>query len=311
MEKTSRIYIAGSSGLVGTTLANRLHCIGYTNLITKTHSELDLVRQVDVEAFFESEKPEYVFLLASNIGSLIDNLERPAPYLYENTAIESNVIHSAHMYGAKKLLFVSSSWVYPRDVRFPTKETELFTSEFDPSNEPYGLAKAVGIKLCEYYSRQYNDDFISCILGNIYGSSHDTKQNFITMMFEKFTKAVETGVVEIWGTGKPTREFLHIDDCVEALIFLVQYYSSPYPINIGTGEEVSINDVIRILSELFAFNGQLVYDTLKPDGAPRRLLDSSKLFELGWKPMINLRDGLYRVYEQILAEGRNNVDSNN
>ncbi len=305
MNKDAKIYVSGHCGLVGSALIRRLHEGGFSNIITRSHSELDLTRQSDVEAFFAEEKPEYVFHAAARAGGILANSTFPADFMYENLAIETNVIHSAAKNGTKKLLFIATTSVYPKDAPQPLKEDTLLTGTLEPTNAAYGLAKIIGIKLCEYCNKQYGTDFISVTPTNLYGlNDHYDPQysHVLPSLIRKFAEAVldNSPSIEIWGTGKPQREFLFADDMADACVFLMEYYSGSTPINIGTESDIHISGLAELLKKVTGYRGELVWNTSKPDGFQRKLTDCSKLFGLGWKPKISLEDGIRATYEDYL-----------
>lgn len=303
MEKTARIYVAGHRGMVGSAIARKLREAGYTNLIERTSSELDLRNQQAVQGFFENEKPEYVFLAAAKVGGILANNEYRAEFLYDNLIIEANVIHAAHLSQVKKLMFLGSSCIYPKLAPQPLREDYLLTGSLEPTNEPYAIAKIAGIKLCESYRDQYGSDFISVMPTNLYGpnDNYDLKNSHVLpALIRKFHEAKSEGKnsVEIWGTGSPKREFLHCDDLAEACLFLMLNYSGKEMVNIGTGEDISIKDLALMVKEIVGFEGDLTFDTSKPDGTPRKLMDVSRLHQLGWKHKIDLESGIRSVYNQ-------------
>lgn len=302
METTSKIYVAGHKGMVGSAIVRKLRAEGYNNLVLKSSTELDLRNQSAVEKFFQTEKPEYVFLAAAKVGGIMANNTYRADFLYENLMIESNVIHQSYVHHVKKLLFLGSSCIYPKMALQPLKEEYLLSGYLEETNEPYAIAKIAGIKLCESYRRQYGCDFISAMPTNLYGpnDNYDLKNSHvIPALIRKFSQARVSGSaeVEIWGTGKPLREFLHVDDLAEACLFLMHKYSGLEFVNIGSGEDLSINELAHMIKEIVGFEGKIKFDTSKPDGTPRKLMDVSKLRELGWRYSINLREGLISVIE--------------
>jgi GDP-L-fucose synthase len=308
MEKHSRIYIAGHTGLVGSAILRKLESGGHTRLISRTHDDLDLVRQREVESFFESERPEYVFLAAAKVGGILANNTYPAEFIYENLLIESNVIHYAYEAGVKKLLFLGSSCIYPRDCPQPMKEGYLLSGKLEPTNEPYAIAKIAGIKMCQSYNRQYGTRFISVMPTNLYGrgDSFDLETSHaLPALIRKFHDAKMEGnnVVTVWGTGTPRREFLHVDDLAEACVFLMNHYEESEIINIGTGKDISVSELADLIKDIVGFKGAIHYDGSKPDGTPRKLLDVSKLKALGWQPKISLRLGIEMTYEWYVREG--------
>lgn len=307
MEQSSKIYVAGHNGLVGSAICRELQKQGYTNIITRSHQELDLIRQADVEAFFEKEKPEYVFLAAAKVGGIMANIKAPADFLYENIAIANNVIHTAYKSGVKKLLFLGSSCIYPRSCSQPIKEDYLLTSELEATNEGYAIAKIAGLKLCEYYNTQYGVDFISAMPCNIYGIGDNfdlEKSHVLPALIRKFheAKILNLDKVVIWGTGKPRREFLFSDDLGNACIYLMNNYYDNQFINVGSGIDYTIKEIAIIIKNIIGYDGNIVYDTTKPDGTFQKLMDISKINKLDWKPETSLKDGLTKTYEWYLNE---------
>lgn len=301
MKKSSKIYVAGHRGMVGSAILRKLNSEGFTNTVLRTSGELDLRRQTETEAFFEAEKPEYVFLAAAKVGGIQANDTYRAEFLYDNLAIEMNVIDAAYRHGVKKLLFLGSSCIYPKHAPQPLKEEYLLTGTLEPTNEPYAIAKIAGIKLCEAYRDQYGCNFISAMPTNLYGpnDNYDLKNSHVLpALIRKFHEAEERGdaEVEIWGTGKPKREFLHVDDLAEACLFLMENYDDRSFVNIGSGLDLSIAELAEIVADTVGYKGRLRYDTSKPDGTPRKLMDVSKLNAMGWKHSIGLRDGIADVY---------------
>lgn len=304
MEKTSKIYVAGHRGMVGSAIVRKLQSEGYHNLVLRTSSELDLRNQSAVEKFFETEKPEYVFLAAAKVGGIMANNTYRADFLYENLMIESNVIHQSYIHKVKKLLFLGSSCIYPKLAPQPLKEEYLLSGYLEETNEPYAIAKIAGIKLCESYRKQYGCDFISAMPTNLYGPNDNYDLNnshVIPALIRKFVEAKidNSPEVVIWGTGSPLREFLHVDDLADACLFLILKYSGINFINIGSGVEISIKELALLIKVLTSFEGKIVFDTLKPDGTPRKLMDVSRLSNMGWEFQILLRDGLKRVIAEV------------
>src|SRR3990170_1119255 len=293
--KDTKIYIAGHTGLIGTALFTRCRKEGYKNIVVKTHAELDLTRQSDTELFFEMERPDYVVMAAARVGGIKANITYPAEFIYENIAIQTNVIHSAYKYGVKKLLFFGSACSYPRECPQPMKEEYLLSGYLEPTNEPYAVAKIAGIRMCHAYNRQYGTNFICAIPTNTYGPSDNfgsEDSHVIPALIKKFHKAKikrEREVV-IWGTGRPIREFLYVDDLADACIFLMQNYDESEGINVGVGEEVSIKELAFLVKGAVGYDGDIIFDASKPDGSPRKLLDISKLKKLGWQAKISLKD---------------------
>ena len=306
MNKNSKIYVAGHRGLVGSAIVRNLEERGYTNIICRTHKELDLTRQADVEKFFAEEKPEYVFLAAAKVGGIHANNTRPAEFIYENLMIESNIIHSAYKYGVKKLLFLGSSCIYPKFANQPIKEEYLLTGELEPTNEAYAIAKITGIELCKFYRRQYGRDFISAMPTNLYGINDNfdlETSHVLPALIRKFHEAKINNQEEVvmWGTGKPLREFMYVDDLADALVHLMVNYSDEIHVNMGTGKDLSIGELAQIVKEVVGYEGKIVNDLSKPDGTPRKLLDVSRLEATGWKYKTELRDGIERVYKWYLT----------
>ena len=304
MEKQAKIYVAGNSGMVGSAIIRELNRQGYMNIVVRSHKELDLCRQADVEKFFAEEKPEYVFLTAAKVGGIIANSESPADFMYDNMMIEMNVIHAAWLNGCKKLLFTGSSCIYPKFAQQPMKESCLLTSELEPTNEAYALAKISGLKYCEYLNRQYGADFITVMPTNIYGPNdnyHPTKSHVIPALIKRFhdAKIENKPSVTCWGDGSPLREFLYVDDLAEACVFLMNTYSGSEAVNIGTGKEISIKALTELIAEIVGYTGEILWDTSKPNGTPRKVVDTSKAESLGWKYKIELREGLRKAYEFV------------
>ncbi|WP_258102663.1 GDP-L-fucose synthase [Marinoscillum sp. MHG1-6] len=304
MNKDSKIYIAGHRGMVGSAIMRKLIDLGYNNLVVRTSKELDLKDQKAVASFFEAERPEYVYLAAAKVGGINANNIYRGEFLYDNLMIEANVIHHAYTNGVKKLCFLGSSCIYPKFAEQPIKEESLLTDSLEPTNEPYAVAKIAGIKLCETYRDQYGVDFISAMPTNLYGPNDNYDLNnshVLPALIRKFHKAKEEGqpVVEVWGTGKPLREFMHVDDLADACIFLMDNFSAREHINVGSGQEVSIGELAQMVSEVVGYEGEIEFNTSKPDGTPRKLMDSSKLNKLGWTPKIDLRTGIQQVYQEV------------
>ena len=307
MEKTSRIYIAGHRGMVGSAIFRKLEQEGFSNLITRTSAELDLRNQQAVKEFFESEKPEYVFLAAAKVGGIVANNTYRADFLYDNLVIQNNIIHNSYLTGVKKLLFLGSSCIYPKLAPQPLKEEYLLTGLLEPTNEPYAIAKIAGIKLCDAYRDQYNCDFISVMPTNLYGYNdnyHPENSHVLPALIRKFHEAKINGVKEVvvWGSGSPMREFLFADDLADACFYLMQTYSEPSLINIGTGEDITIKDLALLIKQIVGFEGDLVFDSSKPDGTPRKLMDVSKLHSRGWKHSIELPEGISLAYADFLKK---------
>jgi len=305
MEKNSKIYIAGHNGMVGSALVRRLRQAGFDNLLLRTSKELDLRRQAEVESFFATEKPDYVFLAAAKVGGIIANNTYPADFMYDNMIMEMNVIHAAQQNGVKKLLFLGSSCIYPKYAAQPIHEDSLLTGELEPTNEAYALAKISGLKYCEYLNRQYGTDYISCMPTNLYGSNdnyHPQNSHVLPALIRRFHEAKVEGLptVTVWGTGNVLREFLYVDDLADACVFLMEHYSGNETVNIGTGVDQSIGELAQLVKETVGYNGELLFDTSKPDGTPRKLLDVSKLAGLGWLYQTDLREGLAKTYQDFL-----------
>ena len=305
MDKDSKIYVAGHRGMVGSAIVRELQRQGYTNIITRTHSELDLCRQEQVEQFFATERPEYVFLAAAKVGGIIANHTALADFMYENIMLEMNVINAAWRNGCKKLEFLGSSCIYPRMAPQPMKESCLLTSELEPTNEAYALAKISGLKYCEYLNRQYGTDFISLMPTNLYGPNdnyHPSHSHVLPALIRRFHEAKENGTNEVvcWGDGTPMREFLYVDDLADLCVFLMNNYSGNETVNAGTGKEVSIKELTEIVARVVDYRGEIRWDTTKPNGTPRKLLDVSKSAALGWKYKTELEDGIRLAYKDFL-----------
>lgn len=303
MNKDSRIYIAGHRGMVGSAIVRALEANGYSDILTRSSKELDLRNQAAVSEFFAKEKPEYVILAAAKVGGIMANNTYRADFLYDNLMIEANVIHQAYVHKVKKLLFLGSSCIYPKMAPQPLKEEYLLSGELEATNEPYAIAKITGIKLAESYRRQYGCNFISAMPTNLYGPNDNYNLNnshVLPALMRKFHSAKQEGhlEVQIWGTGSPKREFLHVDDLAAACVFLMKSYDEELFLNIGTGEDISIKDLALLVKDIVGFEGELVFDTSKPDGTPRKLMDVSRIRNLGWSPLISLEDGIKMVYEE-------------
>lgn len=306
MKKDAKIYIAGHRGMVGSAIERNLVAQGYTNIITRTSKELDLRRQAEVEAFFETEKPEYVILAAAKVGGIIANSRHLADFMYDNMILEMNVINAAWKNGCKKLLFLGSSCIYPRMAEQPMKEECLLTSALEPTNEAYALAKISGLKYCEYLNRQYNTDFISAMPTNLYGPNdnyHPEHSHVLPALIRRFHEAKENSLesVTCWGSGTPLREFLYVDDLADACVYLMNNYSGNETVNLGTGKELSIKELTELVAKVVGYEGIIQWDTEKPDGTPRKLLDVSKLEGLGWKYQTELEEGIRLSYEDFLS----------
>ncbi len=298
-----KIYVAGHNGMVGSAIVRNLKSKGYKNIVMKSSSDLNLTRQSDVENFFENERPDYVFLAAAKVGGIMANNTYRAEFIYNNLMIESNVIHSSHLFNVKKLLFLGSSCIYPKLAKQPLKEEYLLSSELEYTNEPYAIAKISGLKLCENYFNQYGKCFISAMPTNLYGpnDSYDLNNSHVLpALIRKFHEAKINGseTVELWGTGSPFREFLHVDDLADACVFLMNEYNENSFVNVGTGKEISIKDLSILVSNIVGYKGDIFWNTDKPDGTPRKLLDVSKISNLGWRYKIELEDGIRSVYDE-------------
>jgi len=302
MEYDSKIYVAGHRGLVGSAILRRLESEGYKNIIYRARKELDLSRQSAVEAFFEKEKPEYVFLAAAKVGGIHANSTYPAEFIYNNLMIQTNVIQASYLYGVKKLLFLGSSCIYPRNCPQPMKEEYLLSGYLEPTNEPYAVAKIAGIKICQSFNRQYGTNYISVMPTNLYGinDNFDLKDSHVlAALIRKFHETKEEGKpsVEIWGTGSPIREFLYVDDLADACVFLMQNYNGSEIINIGTGKGITIKELAELIKDIIGYEGELRFDSSKPDGMPHKVLDVSHINSLGWKAKTPLREGVKKTYE--------------
>jgi GDP-L-fucose synthase len=300
--RSARIYVAGHRGLVGSAILRRLGSEGYDNLLTATRDQLDLRDQAAVNAWFRDNRPEYVFLVAGTVGGILANSTRPAEFIYDNLMIHATVVHAAYLHGVKRLLYLGSSCIYPRECPQPIREESLLTGLLEPTNEPYAVAKISGIKLCQAYRRQYGSDFISAMPTNLYGP-HDNfdlqNSHVLPALMRKFHEARMEGrdEVTVWGTGAPRREFLHVDDLADACLFLMRRYDEDGHINVGTGEDLSIRELAETLREVVAPGVRLVFDPAKPDGMPRKLLDVGRLHRLGWRHRIGLREGIEQTYD--------------
>lgn len=305
MEKNSKIYIAGHRGLVGSALVRNLEARGYTNIIGRTHKELDLTNQAAVNEFFAQEKPEYVILAAARVGGINANNTYPAEFIYDNLMIQNNVIKAAHDYQVKKLLFLGSTCIYPKLAPQPIKEEYLLTGALEETNEAYAIAKIAGLEMCKFFKRQYGDNFISCMPTNLYGPNDNfdlQSSHVLPALIRKFHEAKINNqpTVEVWGTGKPLREFIYVDDMADACIFLMENYDGEQHVNIGTGEEVSIRQLAETVKEVVGFEGELVFNTNMPDGTPRKLTVVDKLHGLGWKHQVSLNQGIKLAYNWFL-----------
>ncbi len=307
MNREAKIYVAGHGGLVGSGIMGKLAQQSYNNIIYRTSQELDLRNQDSVTKFFAAQRPEYVFLAAAKVGGILANHTYPGQFIYENIMIEANVIHAAYIYGVKKLLFLGSSCIYPKLASQPIKEEYLLTGELEPTNEPYAIAKIAGIKMCQGYNKQYKTNFISVMPTNLYGPNDNfdlTSSHVLPALIRKFheAKISQQSSVEIWGTGKPRREFLHVDDLAEACIFLMDHYDGGKPINIGTGLDITIADLAALIAKVVGYPGDIRYKTDMPDGTMRKMLDVSKITALGWKPQMALEDGIRLTYQWYMQD---------
>lgn len=308
MNKRDKIYVAGHRGMVGSAIVRKLRAKGFENLILKSSKELDLRAQDAVREFFRKEHPDYVFLAAAKVGGIQANNLYRGEFLYDNLMIEANVIEAARQSAVQKLLFLGSSCIYPKMAPQPIREEYLLTGPLEPTNEPYAIAKIAGIKLCDAYRQQYGADFISAMPTNLYGpnDNYDLESSHVLpALLRKIYEAKEKreAEVEIWGSGKPLREFLHVDDLASASLFLMENYSASGPINVGSGKEISIADLARLIAEIVGYRGRFRFNTEKPDGTPRKLMDSTRLYKMGWQPEIGLREGIQSLYKAFLENG--------
>jgi GDP-L-fucose synthase len=314
MSKDDRIFVAGHRGMVGSAIVRRLQQHGYTNIVARSHDELDLVQQANVRAFFSNERIDQVYMAAAKVGGILANNTYPAEFIYQNLMVEANVIHEAWQAGVNKLLFLGSSCIYPRLAAQPMAEHMLLTGVLEPTNEPYAIAKIAGVKICESYNRQYGTDYRSVMPTNLYGPGdnyHSENSHVIPGLIRRFHEAKQSGASEvlIWGTGSPMREFLYVDDMAEACLHIMELDADSYArntqpmlshINIGTGEDLSIRDLATTIGEVVGYNGRVAFDTAKPDGTPRKLMDVGRMKSLGWRPRVGLRDGLALAYADFL-----------
>lgn len=306
MDKQARIFVAGHNGMVGAALVRKLIQEGYTNLLLRTKDDLDLRNQQAVNSFFEDTQPEYVFIAAAKVGGIHANNTYRAEFIYDNLMIAANIIHQSYVHGIKKLLFLGSSCIYPKHAPQPLKESYLLTGPLEPTNEPYAIAKIAGIKLCENYRLQYGCNFISAMPCNLYGPNdnyHPENSHVIPSLLRKFYEAKQRELphVTIWGSGNALREFLHVDDLAEACLLLMQHYNELPFVNVGSGEEISIRELAFMIKEITGYTGELIFDTNYPDGTPRKVLDSSLIREIGWRPRNSLRKGIARVYQETFV----------
>jgi GDP-L-fucose synthase len=301
MDKSGKIFVAGHGGMLGSAITRRLQAEGYGNLLTRERSQLDLADEMPVAEFFAREKPDVVILAAAKVGGIKANNDFPVEFLIENLRIQNNVIKAAHEIGVRKLLFLGSSCIYPKDAPQPISESALLSGPLEPTNEAYAVAKIAGIKLCQAFAREYGDNFISVMPTNLYGpnDNFDLETSHVLAALLRKAHEAKTGARElvVWGSGTPRREFLHVDDCAAACVFLLENYDSPEIINVGCGEDISIRELAQLICDMVGFAGELAWDTSKPDGTPRKLLDVGKLTKLGWGPTITLRDGIARTYD--------------
>ncbi len=305
MNKESKIYVAGHRGMVGSAIVRRLRALGYDNILFRTHAELDLCNQRDVDAFFKEHKPEYVFLAAAKVGGIMANSAHPADFMYENMMLEMNVINAAFMNGCKKLEFLGSSCIYPKMAPQPMKEDVLLTSALEPTNEAYALAKISGLKYCEYLNKQYGTDYISVMPTNLYGpgDNYDPENSHVLpALIRRFHKAKVSDApsVTCWGDGSPLREFLYVDDLAELCVLMMEKYSGNETVNAGTGKEITIKDLTELVADIVGYKGDILWDTSKPNGTPRKLLDVSKAESLGWKGSTALREGIEKTYRDYV-----------
>ena len=301
MNKDSKIFVAGHNGMVGSAIVRKLKELGYTKIVTKSRKELDLTNQFQVNQFFHFERPEYVFLAAAKVGGIKANDDFRADFIYENIMIQSNIIKASHDNGVKKLLFLGSTCIYPKHCTQPIKEEYLLTGLLEPTNDAYAIAKISGVKMCQSFNKQYGDNFISVMPTNLYGPNDNYDLNnshVLPAMIRKFheAKVEEKDIVEIWGTGTPMREFLYVDDLSDACVYLMNNYNSSEIVNIGTGEDLTIKDLAHLVKEVVGFNGDIYFNTDKPDGTPKKLSDVSKLKEIGWSYKTSLKEGIQKTY---------------
>ena len=309
IDRNAKIFVAGHRGLVGSAIVRALEKDGYVNILKRTHAELDLTDQRAVFDFFDKERPEYVVLAAAHVGGINANQTAPADFIYINSVIQCNVIGAAHEYKVKKLLFLGSSCIYPRMAHQPISEGELLTGPLEKTNEGYAIAKISGLMMCRFFKQQYGDDFISCMPTNLYGPNDNFNlehSHVLPALIRKFDDAKRSGAqsVTLWGTGAPLREFLYVDDMTDACVYLLQNYSGEEHVNIGTGKEITIKALAEMVREIVGFEGEIIWDDSMPDGTPRKLLDVSKLHDIGWKEKVSLRDGIRLEYEWYLSQDR-------
>jgi GDP-L-fucose synthase len=314
LEKSAKIYIAGHRGLVGSAILRKLQSDGYERILVRRKSELDLRNRAEVERLFQAEKPEHVFLAAAKVGGILANGTYPADFIRENLLIETNVIHASHLAGVKKLLFLGSSCIYPKFAPQPMKEEYFLSGKLEPTNEAYAIAKIAGIAMCQAYNRQYGTNFISVMPTNLYGpnDNFDLKHSHVLpALIRKFVEAKENGeqAVTVWGSGMPRREFLHVDDLANACVFIMRKYNDSEIVNIGTGEDISIRELAELIREVVGFKGSIAFDTSKPDGTPRKLLDVTKLHSMGWKAQIGLAQGIQETVQWYLENRGTTVEA--
>ncbi len=305
MNKNSKIYVAGHRGLVGSAIVRNLSEKGYNNIVYRTHKELDLTNQTEVNNFFQKERPEYVFLAAAKVGGINANNNYPAQFIYENLMIQNNIIKAAHDHAVTKLLFLGSTCIYPKLAPQPIKEEYLLSGYLEPTNEAYAVAKIAGLEMCKFFKRQYGDNFISCMPTNLYGPNDNFDLNnshVMPALIRKFheAKTSNSSQVVVWGTGKPLREFLYVDDMADACVYLMENYDGEQHVNIGTGEEVTIEELAYLIKNAVDFKGEIVFDSSKPDGTPRKLTDVTKLHQLGWKHKVDLHEGVEMAYKWFI-----------
>lgn len=304
MHQQDKIYVAGHNGMVGSAIVRKLESQGFNNIVSRSSKELDLKDQPAVAAFFKQEKPDYVFLAAAKVGGIMANNTYRAEFIYDNMMIQTNVIHNAHLSGVKKLMFLGSSCIYPKMAPQPLKEEYLLTGLLEPTNEPYAIAKIAGIKMCDAYRAQYGSNFVSVMPTNLYGPNDNYdlhNSHVLPALLRKFHEARKANAssVTIWGTGQPMREFLHADDMADACVYLMEHFNEEGLVNIGVGKDISIGDLARLVQKIIGFKGELVFDTSKPDGTFRKLMDVSKLHSLGWSASIELEEGISKVYQHV------------
>ncbi|MEY3716865.1 MAG: hypothetical protein RL285_740 [Bacteroidota bacterium] len=307
MEQHAKIYVAGHRGMVGSAIVRELGKLGYNNIVTRTSAELDLRNQAEVEAFYRTEKPDYVFVAAAKVGGILANNIYRAEFLYDNLSIQNNLIHNAYVFGVKKLLFLGSSCIYPKLAPQPLKEEYLLSGFLEPTNEPYAIAKITGIKMCEAYRDQYGCNFISAMPTNMYGPNdnyHPENSHVLPALIRKFHEAKETGSskVVVWGDGSPMREFLYADDLANALVYLMLNYNERAFVNVGFGSDITIGELAKTIGEIVGFEGEIVFDASKPNGTPKKLMDSGRLFATGWKPKTDLNEGIKLAYADFLTK---------